>query len=272
MRLDQRVSVFKPAFLLVLPLFLTGCEMLPDQQDSRDVKLSDAMQASASGDRHDLGGHSSSYNYSEPGSSSSSSQATDSSGGGGGTVTLVSYDKNEYDWQMAANTSYSLPINSDFESITHFTLTPLAYEDERNFLGLYVGGADVQLKSGSLADRATDRTWMLEAGLTYRLYLNSSRTALSPYFTTSLGFTMLNWSYRSPVTADGETFQSDALYGAEGTLAIGLSTRRDERVSFFGEAGIGGTLFAPVTVNGFDNDVFNNFGFLSFKAGMSVKF
>lgn len=270
MRLDQRADAFKLAFPLVVPLFLSGCVMLPDQQDSRGVKLSDAMQASASGDHHDLGGSSSNYNYPEPGDSTPSAQATGDSGGG--TITMVSYDKNEYDLQMVADTSYSLPINSQFESITHFTLTPLAYEDERNFLGIYVGGADVQLKSGSLADRATDRTWMLEAGLTYRLYLNSSRTALSPYLAASAGFTWLNWSYRSPVTADGETFQSDSLYGGEGTLAIGLSTRRDERVSFFGEAGIGGMFFAPVTVNGFDNDVFNDFGFLTFKAGLTVKF
>jgi hypothetical protein len=106
----------------------------------------------------------------------------------------------------------------------------------------------------------------------YRRYFNNSRTALSPYLAASAGFTLLNWSYRSPVTADGETFQSDSLYGAEGTLAIGITTRRDYRFGAFAEAGIGGNAFAPVTVNGFDNDVFNDFGFFIFKVGVSLKF
>jgi len=184
----------------------------------------------------------------------------------------VSYDKADYDWQMLADVSYALPIKSQFESLTHFTLTPVAIEDEHNLFGLYLGGADVQLKSCSLADRATDRTWMLESGLTYRFYFNHSRTALSPYVTASAGFNWFNWSYRSPVISDGETFHSDSLYGVEGTLAIGISTRRDYRVSVFAEAGIGGTVFAPVTVNGFDNDVFRSFGFVTFKAGLAVKF
>jgi hypothetical protein len=275
--MDKRVVVFKLAGLLALPFFFSGCEIFPDQQDSRGARLSDAMQASATGDRHDVGGNSSPDYFSSTSDSSSSSASSDNNssgggGGGGGMDPIVSYDKKEYDWQMLADTSYSLPINSDFESITHFTLTPIAVEDEYNMFGLYVGGATVQLKPGSLAERATDRTWMLEAGLTYRRYLNNSRTTFSPYISASAGFTCLFWSYRSPVTSGGETFQSDSLYGAEGTLAIGISTRRDYRLSAFAEAGIGGTIFAPVTVNGFDNNVFNDFGFLNFKVGASLKF
>jgi hypothetical protein len=248
-------------------LLLSGCEMLPDQQDSRGVKLSDAMRASATGDQHDLGGRRSSDNFPDTSASVTTTVST-----GAGMDAPVSYDKNEYGWQMLADASYSLPINSQFESIEHFTLTPIAIEDERNMFGFYFGGADVQLKPGSLADQATDRTWMFEAGFTYRCYLNSSRTAFSPYLTASAGFALLGWSYRSPVTAGGDSFQSDYLYGAEGTVAIGIATRRDCRLGVFAEAGIGGTVFAPVTVNGFDNDVFNNFGFVSFKAGVSLKF
>ena len=52
----------------------------------------------------------------------------------------VCYDKADYDWQMLADVSQSLPINSQFESITHFTLTPIAIEDEHNLFGFYLGG------------------------------------------------------------------------------------------------------------------------------------
>lgn len=267
MRTDKRVVVFQLAGLLVLPLLFTGCELLPDQQDSRGVKLSDAMHASATGDQHDLGGRGSQETY-----DSSDTSASSSASGGGIAMAAVSYEKSEFDWQMLADVSYWQPINSDFESISHITLTPLAIEDDHNMLGIYVGGADVQLKSGSLPAQATDRTWMLDAGLTYRYYLNHARNGLSPYATASLGFNMLSWSYRNRITAGGDSFQSDSLYGAEGMLAIGISTRRDYRLSAFAEIGIGGTAFAPVTVNGFDNDVFNDFGFILFKAGVSLKF
>jgi hypothetical protein len=82
----------------------------------------------------------------------------------------------------------------------------------------------------------------------------------------------LNWDYHNQIYAGGDAIQSDSLAGAEGTLALGISTRRDSRVSLFGEVGIGGTIFADTTTQGFNNDVFHNFGFLSVKAGLSVKF
>lgn len=269
MRANQRIVPVKLAFILGLPLLLPGCIILPDGNDSRGVNLSDAMQASASGDRHDLGGSNSYHSQSQ---ANVDVQVSGGTVGGGAGFTSVSYDKSEYDWQALADVSYAAPLNSDFLGLTHFTLTPLAIEDERNFLGLYVGGAAVEFKPGSLPDNAVDRAWMLESGLTYRRYLNSSRIALSPYVSVNAGFLLLNWSYHNPVYAGGDTIQSDSLYGAEGTLALGLSTRRDSRLSFFGEVGIGGTAFNDTTTEGFNNDVFHDFGFLSVKAGLSLKF
>ena len=83
---------------------------------------------------------------------------------------------------------------------------------------------------------------------------------------------LLNWDYRNPIVAGGETIQSDSLEGAEGSVAFGISTRRDSRVSFFGEVGVGGTVFLDTTTRSFENDVFSNFGFVYVKAGVSVKF
>jgi hypothetical protein len=40
----------------------------------------------------------------------------------------------------------------------------------------------------------------------------------------------------------------------------------------FGEAGVGGTVFTDQSVQGFNNDVFHNFGYFSVKAGLCVKF
>lgn len=254
--------------VLVLPLALAGCFTLPDSESSRGVKLSDAMESSASGDHRDLGGSHSYDNFSNPGAD----VTINGGASGGGDITGVTYDKNEYSLQIPFDASYAQPINSDFQGLTHFTLTPLAFEDEDNMFGLYIGGAKVDLKSGSLPDRAVDRTWMLETGLAYRRYLNSSRPALSPYVSISAGYALLGWSYRNQVFAGGDAYQSDSLNAAEGALAFGLSTRRDKHLSLYGEVGIGGMAFADVTNHGFDNDVFHAFGFVSFKAGLSVKF
>jgi hypothetical protein len=269
MRTDQLVLAIKLAGVLALPFFFTGCDTFPDQQSSRGANLSDAMRASATGSHENVGGHSTGESYS---SSGTTADIALGAGSGAGMDATVSYNNTEYFWQVLADASYALPINSKFKSLEHFTLTPFAVEDERNMLGIYVGGAAVQLQPGSLADQATDDVWMLETGLTYRRYLNNSRTALSPYVTTSVGFVMLGWSYRSPVTSGSDTFDSDSLLGAEGSVAIGVATRRDYCLGAFLEAGIGGTVFSDTTANGFHNDVFNNFGYVSVKAGVSLKF
>ena len=253
----------------MIPWCFSGCDTFPDQEPSRGANLSDAMRASAAGDRNDIGGHSSSeYFGGATGTIAPATGIVPALGADAASVTEIS----EYDWQILADASYAVPLNTQFQSLTHFTLTPFAFEDEQNMIGFYVGGAAVQLKSGSQADQAVNDVWMLEAGLTFRRYLNNSHTALSPYITTSVGFAMLNWSYRSPVTSGGDTFDGDSLYGAEASVAVGVSTRRDYRLGAFAEVGVGGTVFADTTVNGFDNDFFNNFGYLSVKVGVSLKF
>jgi hypothetical protein len=256
-------SCLKLTLVCILPLLLSGCVNLPDDNGPRGVKLSDAMQSSANGDRHDLGGTSSTPEV----------QGTVTAGMSGiADLTELDYDKPKYSFQIPFDVSYDMPLNSVFLGITHFTLTPLSYEDERNFFGLYVGGAAVQFQPGSLPDRAVDRTWMLDSGLSYRRHLNSSWPALSPYVTASAGFVMLNWHYKNSIEAGGDTISSDSLLGGEGMIGLGLSTKRNSRLSFFGEVGIGVTVFAGTTSQGFDNDVFNGFGFLSVKAGLSLKF
>lgn len=261
----KTINFLKMLPVMAFPLLLSGC-ISPDESESRGVKLSQAMQSSAKGDHQDLGGGSS-RDTSPNVDVNVMADTADSLG-----FSEVNYDKSEYVLQVPLDVSYSVPFDGDIQGITHFTLTPVSIEDEHNFFGLYVGGAIVDLKPGSLPDLGVDRTWMLEAGLTYRRYLNSSWTAFSPYIAISAGYVLLNWDYSNPIVAGGETIQSDSLEGAEGSVAFGISTRRDSRVSFFGEVGVGGTVFLDTTTRGFSNDVFSNFGFVSVKAGVSVKF
>ena len=184
----------------------------------------------------------------------------------------ATYDERDHRWQILADVSYSIPFDKEIEGITHFTLTPVCLEDERNFLGVYLGGAAVEFKSGSLPDDATKDAWTFELGLTYRRYLNSSRTAISPYFGANLGYVLFGWNYRSPITSGGDRIKYDLLSGGEGAAVFGISTRRDKPLSVFGEVGLGGTFFGDQTAHDFKNDVFDGYGFFSVRAGVSFKF
>ena len=249
-------------------LFASGLDTEAD--DSRGVKLSDAMDSAAKGDKRDLGG--------EDSSSSSDSDCDDDESDGSGWVALLgqfhgaSYKKTEYFWQLPFEVRYSVPFSGDIRGLTHFTLTPFSVEDEKIFLGLYIGGAIVDLQPGSLPERATEDLWMFETGLTFRWYLNRSHTALSPYLAGSIGFQSLGWDYRNPIVAGGDTIEDDNLGGINGYAGLGVSTKRDSHISFFAEVGVGGTGFGKTTREGFDNDVFDAFGSLAVKAGLTFRF
>lgn len=258
MRLYKIVLRF--AFVAWLALLLPGC--VPPSSD-RGVKLSQAMKASATGSQNDVGG----------------GQTYRPDDGDDGDVLIglsdfcgASYDKQEFPYQLLADVSYQRVLNGPMNSLTHFTLTPVAVENENTFLGAYIGGGTVDLKSGSLANLAIQDIWTLDAGLTYRRYLGPSWTAFCPYVGCSLGGSLLFWHYRHPVLAGGGTISSDDLPGAEGSVMVGFSTQRDRRLSAFAEAGVGGTVFYGTTTQGFQNDVFSDFGCLIVKTGVCLKF
>jgi hypothetical protein len=269
MRFSRSSSVIGSFILLAMSFLLSGCIILSGERSSRGTNLSEAMESSAQGGGEPLSG-SGSGSYSDVGVAAD--EDTTTSIIAGGDVTTVQYDKRDYVWQLPVDVAYSMPFSGDIRALTHFTISPLSFESEENLLEVYVGGATVAYVSGSLPDRATKSPWMFESGLTFRHYLNHSRTALSPYIAARVGYELLNWTYRNAIVADGDTIRGDSLDGVEGYVGFGVSTRRDYRLSAFGEAGVGGTAFACTSWQGFDNDVFASFGYVSIKVGMSLKF
>jgi len=185
---------------------------------------------------------------------------------------MVSYDEGEYFWQGTFSLGYTMPFSGQIESMTHYTVMPIAFEEERGFLGLYLGGATVRYESGSLPDSATRDPWMFEVGLTLRQHLNHPRTGFSPYLTASAGYELMLWKYRNPIVAGGDVIEGDSLGGGTASIGFGVATRRDSHIGAFVEAGVGGTLFACETGEGFHNDVFDNFGYFYARAGVSLKF
>jgi len=263
----------KAGFLLGLLLTLTGC-LLDDDGDystgshSNGVPLSQAMHASASGGGEVHSSHSSSSSYSYYNSDSDS----DSTGGGGGATVAGIGPVSDFDITVPMDVSYVVPFGGEIRSITRFTLTPISLENEQGNMGIYIGGDVVDLRPGSLPASAVDRTRMLEVGVDGKYFLNKPHAFVSPYISGSMGLQSLYWHYRNPVFLDGNEITSDVLAAFNVYGGLGLAFQRNSHLYFFTEAGLGGTVFRDQTGEGFDNDVFHNFGYFSMKAGMCVKF
>jgi hypothetical protein len=264
--------------LLAALFTFTGCITDFDDQDGhepRGVSLSQAMQTSANGGGQVPAHHESSggYEFFGTGSNTETPASTGGGGGGGGgDFSLVSYDDRDYLLQVPFDVSYATPFGGNIQSLTRFTLTPFSVEDEHNFFGLFVSGDTVKFRPGSLPDRALDNSWMFEGGIAYRYYFNKAHAFFSPYFSASAAYQSLGWDYRNAIVVNGDTITSDSLDGAGAYIGLGIAINRESHLSFFGEAGVGGTVFVNDTYQGFNNDVFSDYGYFSLKVGLSLKF
>jgi hypothetical protein len=181
-------------------------------------------------------------------------------------------DNKDYWWQRLSDGGYQVPFGAKMNTPGAYTATPLAYEDEHNFLGLGLGGTDVKLKPVTVADPAIADRHLLESGLVYRLFLNGSDAFLSPYLSAGANLQTLVWDYRNAAAA--EAANRNDLWGMDGYAGLGLAFARSKRVSFFGEANIGGTALLPQSQNnqGFNYGVLGNFGYVGMKAGLNLHF
>jgi hypothetical protein len=265
--------------VLALPfvlLPLCGCLVVPDfgNHSDRDVPLSRAMEASAAGSREavpdpgESGGNGFALMPFGGGSSGDSGEANATGESSG----MVDYDSREFFWQIPADVSWVVPLNGDWSTITRFSLTPFSVEDKRNFFGWYVGGGGVEFEEGSLPDAAVENAFFLETGFAYRRYFNDPHALVSPYATAAIAWQTLFWEYRSPVFTPEERITSDLLHGMTGYAAVGAAVWRRHWISAYAEVGLGGTMFVQKTGEGFENDVFDEFGYVSFKAGLTLKF
>lgn len=253
------------AVLLLLCLPLTGCltgESF-EAPGSRGIPLSQAMKSSASGSTTPLHG-------ADSGGGVATDVEVDAAATGGGLSLLD--DDSDQALEAPVDVAYSVPFNGEFQSITRFTVTPICLENDRANLGLFVSGDVVNLSPGSLAASAIKNTLMFETGVSGRFYLNPAHAFISPYISANAAYQLLTWDYLNPVYVNGDQINSDSLEGIGAYAGFGIAFNRSHHLSLFGEAGFGGTVFLSQTGQGFDNDVFHDFGYFSVKAGLCIKF
>lgn len=185
----------------------------------------------------------------------------------------VYYDDANYFWQIPLDAAYVVPLNGEIQGMTRFSFMPFTVEGEHAAFGLYINGGLVNFKNGSLPDNAAHNANTLGVGAAFRYFFSKAEKKWSPYLTTSVGWQQIAWDYRSPVvTTGGDRIASDALGGLDAYAGFGVAFMRSRRFSLFGEAGFGGIIFDGKTDEGFHNNVFDDFGYFSVKAGLSFKF
>jgi hypothetical protein len=262
-----------------LALLLAGCVDFSEtdfgHHASRGISLGDAMKASAAGsqqplpERHPRDEGSPSHIEGDASFTLVPAGETGAAEGMG----AVSYDDDrEYNWQIVADVTHVMPLNGNIRCLNEFTLTPLAFEQEHGFVSLALMGGIADLKPGSLADHGANNCWTAGLGLNTRWYPTSSKPFLSPYLCFGINGRLLAWDYRSPVRVGSETITGDYLTCLDGFVGLGVAIERNNHLSFFGEVALGGTVFLGETGRGFHNDVFDDYGCASFRAGASLKF
>jgi hypothetical protein len=253
----MRVWTILCAALLILPGRVLGDET---------PELSDAMKAAASADDTPTTGNRSRR------SDDSDDDSVVGSMIGSMIVDIlenlhgVQYGDTEYFWQLPVDAAYVIPLNGDIRGITRFSITPFSVEGERASFGLYFNGGLVGMEHGSLPDAATRSATTIGFGAAFRYYFIRPEKPFNPYVTAQVGWQGLRWEYR------GGTISNDSLSALDTCLGFGVTFNRDRWFSLYGELGFGGTFFKHQTYEGFHNDVFNNFGYFSVKAGLSLKF
>ncbi len=258
----------------LLPLLVTGCFVVTPEHrhrsHSRGVNLSDAMHAAATGNQPPLNtGESrrihSSFSPVESGGASvmattSGTAASDARSGESVEGVVISLSGEQL-----------IPFENYIRGSSRVALN-LGLEEEFYYLGLSAGVGDVQFRSGTLPDLATEDSWTFDLGLVGRVYFTEPHTFISPYLTAGIYGQALRWEYRTPVITGGDVISSDAVAGGGGFIGAGLTMERGEFFSVFGEVRVGQTWFESETAEGFRNNVFDDHGYYSFALGLSFKF
>jgi hypothetical protein len=260
--------------LALLALNLTGCNLL-DVDGSRSASSSDPRMSSSNGGNGSVGGSSSQYSYSSAPANTNAAVSeptgapTRSAGAGS---MLVSYKEREYTYQFPVEVSYLSPFNGDIDNITKVSVALFSVESDHVFAGMYLGGGAVNLHNGSLPDNGVRDPWMFELGASVRCYLTKANTFLSPYFSARAYFQSIQWQYRNTIVSGSDEIDNDGIGGGGAYAGLGIAVMRSHPLSFYAEAGVGGSLFAQKSYQGFGNDVFDEYGYFMATAGMTFKF
>ena len=164
------------------------------------------------------------------------------------------------------------PLGGDYEAYYGGRVWLEVLTEPHHAAGMSFSSGVLRLEPGSVADELARNPWMLDFGLFYRFYLTRPNTFLRPYATASLNMGTLYWAYREDLEADDTTYSYDWLAFGDAALGAGLVVNVSKDFHLYGEASFGGMSFANTTHYDFKNELFDDFGYVDFKAGLGFTF
>jgi hypothetical protein len=164
------------------------------------------------------------------------------------------------------------PLTGDYEAFFGGRIFAEFLAARHHSFGMTAGAGTLLLDSGSVPDRGAHDTLMLDLGFFYRFYFTAPNTFLRPYGVLHLNVGAMSWDYRDDPIADGERYSRDGVGYYDAAVGMGLMVNVSESFHVFGEMSYGGTSFLDTTYNDFKNDLFDDFGYVTVKAGIGATF
>jgi len=176
-------------------------------------------------------------------------------------------------YHLDTSFGYRQPLNGDYDWLLPATIAFGKMMDDHNTLDAAFGGGVIQLKRGSTADAQAHQPFFLELGIAWTHYFAAREAPIKPYIAAGASLLWMSWEYRRPV--DSKNFghiTRDYLEGADGYAGLGLSLRLRKHLNCFAEVDAGGVGFLSTTHSGEHNHLFENFGYVGFRGGVSLTF
>ena len=181
--------------------------------------------------------------------------------------------KNGDVYHLDTTLGYRRPLNGDYDWLMPATISFGKMLNEHISLDAVFSGGVVELKRGSFADSQAHQPFFMELGILWQYHFTNPKAALQPYFAAGASLLWMSWEYRSPVdTKNYGLITRDYLEGADGYAGLGLSLRLRKHLNLFGEIDAGGVGFLPNTYFDVHNNLFENFGYVGFRGGLSLTF
>ncbi|MGO9585202.1 MAG: hypothetical protein ACLP2Y_03195 [Limisphaerales bacterium] len=165
------------------------------------------------------------------------------------------------------------PLNGDYRWLMPATLSFGKMLDEHNALEAVLGGGVIELKPGSQADAQAHQPSFLELGIAWQYHFAARDAPWRPYITAGASLIWMTWEYRNQVDSPNfGVITRDYLEGIDGYAGLGLSLHLLKHLDCFGEIDAGGVGFLSTTYSGEHNNLFQNFGYVGVRGGLSLTF
>lgn len=192
---------------------------------------------------------------------------------------LPTQEKNESAWKppaeaqyLSGGIDYRYPLTGDYKSYYGARIFMEMFATRHHAFGMEAGAGSLRLKPGSVPDRGAHDPALFDFGFFYRLHFTPPNVLLRPYGTVHLNFGTMLWDYKDDPVSDGESYWRDSVLLVDAYVGAGLVVNATKRFHLFGEMGYGGMAFVGATRNDFENELFDDYGYVAIKAGLGLTF